>query len=167
MSTKYIEKQFEANLWANVNLVSLCATLNGEQLSVEVEGIFGRIRTLITHIIQGEGNYLRDLAGSNPWSADLDWDALSLTQLAEMAQQSGSALLDSVGRFDPEHVIHYEDDEETAEFKAWVVTNQAILHGIEHRTQIHAMLTKAGVSHPDQSVWSYGKSVGALKIEMK
>ena len=134
---------------------------------MEVEGIFGQIKSLIVHIIQGEGNALRDLSGTNFWAADTDWDSLSMEQLLEMAQQSGTALRDYARQTDPDKPIRFEDDHEVAEFKAWVLINAEIHHGIEHRTQIHALLTKLGVPHPRQDVWGFANSLGELKIVEK
>lgn len=37
--TSFIDKQFEANLKANTELIAVCSTLTDEQLTVEVEGI--------------------------------------------------------------------------------------------------------------------------------
>ena len=165
--TRFIDRQFEANLKANVELIALCATLTEEQLAVEVEGIFGRIKPLITHIVQGEGNGLRDLSGTNPWPDDTDWDSLSMEQLLEMARQSGTALCDYARQTDPDQIIRFEDENEVAEFKAWVLLNAEIHHGIEHRTQIHALLTKLGVPHPRQDPWSFADSLGELKIVEK
>ena len=165
--TTFIEKQYEANLKSNVELIELCATLTDEQLTVEVEGIYGNIKSLIAHIIEGEGNALRDLTGTNPWAADTDWDNLTFEQLLEMAQQSGSALCEHAPKIDPDRLIRFEDDEEIAEFKAWVLINQEIYHGIEHRTQINALLTKIGVSHPRQDGWGFASSIGELKIVQK
>ena len=165
--TKFIVKQFEANLKANMELITICATLTDEQLAVEVEGIFGQIKPLLVHIIQGEGNALRDLSGVPPWADDIDWDSLSFEQLLEMAQQSGTALLEYATHTDPDKAIHFEDDDEEADFKAWVLINAEIHHGIEHRTQIHALLTKLGVPHLRQDVWSFADSVGELKIVEK
>lgn len=165
--TTFIEKQFEANLKSNVELMAICATLTEEQLAVEVDGIYGNIRSLIAHIIEGEGNYLRDITGTNPWSADTDWDNLSVEEMVEMARQSGTALCAHGPKIDPDQLIRYEDDEEIAEFKAWVLINQEIYHGIEHRTQINALLTKIGVSHPRQDGWGFASSIGELKIVEK
>ena len=163
----FLDKQFEANLQANLELIAVCATLSEEQLVVEAQGIFGNIKSLVAHIVHGEGNALRDLSGTEFWSVDTDWDRLSLTRLQEMAKQSGTALRHHAAHVDPDRVIRFEDDEEVAEFKAWVLINQVIYHGIEHRTQIHALLTKAGVPHPRQDVWGFARSVGDLNFVAK
>ena len=165
--TSLIDKQFEANLKANKELIAICATLTDEQLVVEVEDIFGRIKPLIAHIVQGEGNALRDLSGTDYWAADTDWDSLNMEQMLEMAQQSGTALREYATQTDPDQVIHFEDDDEMADFKAWVLINEVIHHGIEHRTQLHALLTKLGVPHPRQDVWSFADSLEDLKIVEK
>ena len=165
--TSFIEKQFEANLKANRELIALCATLTKEQLAVEVEGIFGHIKPLIAHIIQGEGNALLDLTGTPPLADDIDWNTLSFEQLLEMAQQSGTALRAVATHTDPDKAIHFEDDDEVADFKAWVLINAEIHHGIAHRTQLHALLPMLGVPHPRQDVWSFADSLGELKIVEK
>lgn len=167
MTNILIEKQFEANLWANIELITLCATLDDTQLEVEAVGVYGRIQPLIAHIIRAEGNYLRDIGDSNPWAEITDWDSLGFDQLLDMAKQSGNALREAAIKVDPTKRIDYEDDDETAVFTTWTVINQAILHGIEHRTQIKVLLTKLGVEHPDFSVWGYASSIGELTITPK
>lgn len=167
MTTTFIEKQFDANLWANIELGTLCTTLDEEQLAVEAEGVYGRIQPLLAHIVSAEGNYLRDLAGTNPWSEITDWDGLSLAELLEMAKQSGAALRKAASHLEPTKRIEYEDDDEYAVFAMWTVANQAILHGIEHRTQIKVLLTKLGVEHSGLSVWEFASSIGELTITPK
>ena len=162
--TTFIEKQFEFNLWANREIIKLCATLDESQLAVEVPGVYGRIQPTIAHIVDGEGTYLCDLGGDAVWSDDIDWDALSLNQLLEMAQQSGAALLEAAKNIDPNAHCEFTENYERHDFPAWTVINQAINHGIEHRTQLRLLLTKLGVPHPGQSVWGFSESIGALQI---
>ena len=53
-----IDEQYEFNLWANTEIIKLCASLDETQLSVEIAGTFGDIRSTISYMIQSEGNYL-------------------------------------------------------------------------------------------------------------
>lgn len=165
--TKLIEKQFEANLKANTDLIAICMALTAEQLAVEVEGIFGRIKPLLAHIVGGESDALRDLSGTVHWPEDTDWDGLSFEQLLEIAQQTGTALTGYATRTNPDRGIRFENEAEVSDFKAWVVINEVIHHGIEHRTQIHALLTKLGVAHPRQDVWHFAASLGDSKVDYK
>jgi uncharacterized damage-inducible protein DinB len=163
MST-YIEKLFEFNIWANTEIIKLCATLDEEQLAVEARGVYGRIKPTIAHIVRSEGAYLGDLGGEYLWDNKKDWDDLSFAQLLEMAQQSGTALLERASSLDPDRRCEFVEKNERYVFPAWTVANQAINHGIEHRTQLRLLLTKLGVPHPGQSVWGFSESIGALQI---
>jgi uncharacterized damage-inducible protein DinB len=163
MST-YIEKLFEFNLWANTEIIRLCSTLDEEQLAVEAPGVYGRIHPTIAHIVRSEGVYLGDLGGEYLWTDKKDWDNLSFARLLEMAQQSGAALLQRAAVMDPDTHCEFVKGNERYEFPAWTVANQAINHGIEHRTQLRLLLTKLGVPHPGQSVWGFSESIGALQV---
>jgi uncharacterized damage-inducible protein DinB len=159
-----IDKQFEFNLWANTGLIKLCTSLDETQLSVEIPGVYGRIQPTIAHIVQGEGTYLCDLGGDPLWSDELTWESLTLTQLLDMAQQSGTALREQANEIDPDTRCEFTEDNKRHVFPAWTVINQAINHGIEHRTQLRLLLTKLGIPHPGQSVWGFAEWIGALQV---
>ena len=154
-----IGKMFKYNLWANVQMIELCGGLRDEQLTMEAEGIFGRIKPLLIHIIQAEGGYLNRLTGSRPWADDLNWDNMSFSNLLEKAQLSGRQLIETAAKVDPE--IRHEVDLQGNPFHFfnWTVLLQALYHGIEHRTQLKVLLTKLGVAHPDFSVWDYTEAL--------
>mgnify|MGYP001828098414 CR=1 FL=1 len=163
MST-LLDRQFEFNLWANIEIINLCASLNADQLAVEIPGVYGRIQPTIAHLVHGEGNFLRDLGGDALWPDEVDWDNLTLDQLCEMAQQSGTALREIAGAVAPDSRREFIEEDDQYVFPAWTVINQAINHGIEHRTQLRLLLTQLGVPHPGQSVWGFAESIGALQI---
>ncbi len=162
--TTFIDKQFEFNLWANIEIIKICASLDETQLAVEVPGVFGRIQPMIVHVVRSEGNYLRDLGGDDLWPEETDWEGLTLTQLLEMAQQSGAALREIANSIAPDKPCEFTEEGERHTFPAWTVINQAINHGIEHRTQLRLLLTKLGVPHPGQSVWGFADEIEALQI---
>jgi uncharacterized damage-inducible protein DinB len=162
--TTLIDRQFAFNLWANSEIIKLCESLDEEQLTVEIPGVFGRIQPTIAHIVRSEGNYLRDLGGNAPWPDEVEWDKLTLTQLSEMAHESGTALRKIADSIDPDTRCEFIEENEQHVFPAWTVINQAINHGIEHRTQLRLLLTKLDVTHPGQSVWGFAESIGALQI---
>jgi uncharacterized damage-inducible protein DinB len=161
--TTLIERQFDFNLWANLEIFGICASLDETQLAVEIPGAYGRIQPTIVHIVRAEGNYLRYLVGDWRWPSDMDWDALSIAQLSEMAQQTGAALREAVGSIDPNMRCESVDNTRRREFPAWLVINQAINHGIEHRAHLRMLLTKLGVPHPTLDVWEYAESIGELR----
>ena len=159
-----IEKQFEFNLWANSEIIKLCTSLDETQLSVEISGVYGQIQPTIAHIVQGEGTYLCDLGGDPLWPDELDWGSLTLSQLLDMAHQSGTALRQVAISIDPNKHCEYTEEGKRNVFPAWTVINQAINHGIEHRTQLRLLLTKLDVPHPGQSVWGYAHAINEYQI---
>ena len=155
-----IDKQFEFNLWANTQLIAICATLTEEQLMVESEGVFGRIQPTIVHMIQAESHYIRNLNGGTLiWPEDTDWATLSISDLLGMAQQSGEQLRTLANSVDPAtRYEHVEEDGRTYILWAWTALAQALSHDGEHRTQLRILLTKLGVPHPDGSLWRFSEA---------
>lgn len=156
---KLIDEMFKYNLWANTQMIQICSQLTEEQLQVETEGVFGRIRPMLEHIVSGEGAYIRHLTGKRPWDDDLDWEAQSMQELLELAQTSGYRLIELGSTIDPD-IEHIQVDEGiTYSFPNSTVLIQAVYHGIEHRTQLKVLLTKLGVEHPELAGWDFGETV--------
>lgn len=153
--TKTIDKMFEFNLWANTTLIELCRGLDDEQLSFEVEGAYGGIRSFLTHIVRAEGNYTFQLSGTRLWDKDLNWDNSSLDTILERAQLSGQRLIDIASKSNPDVQHDIERDGEPYTFYNWTVLAQAFSHGMEHRVHIKVLLTQLGIEHPDLSLWNY------------
>ncbi len=54
---------FHHNLWANLNLIDLCATLPENVLETNVPGTFGTVRETLGHLAGTEEGYLAGLVG--------------------------------------------------------------------------------------------------------
>ena len=156
-----IDKMFEYNLWANTQLIKLCSGLDNKQLEAKTAGVFGRIQPTLVHVIRAEGGYLSRLTGARPWSEDLDWDKLSISDLLEKAQLSGSRLVEIAHKADITVRHEVEVRGNSYEFFNWTVLLQALYHGIEHRTQIKILLTQLGVEHPELAAWDYMESLSS------
>ncbi len=153
--SKTIDKMFEFNLWTNLEVLNICQDLDDSQLSFEVDGAFGGIRSFLTHIIRSEDYYISLLTGSRLFEDDLNWENLSIDTIRERIQLSGQRLIDIASTTDPdiphERVLH----DQPLIFHNWMVLLQAYLHGIEHRTHIKVLLTHVGIEHHDLSLWDY------------
>ena len=152
-------KMFEYNVWANKRLINLCNKLMDDQLEIEVEGGYGRIYPTLVHLVQSEGGYVGRLTGSPLWADGLNWEKMSMTELAAQADKSGSKLVEIAHQvnIDLQHEVEHEG--RPFYFYNWTVLLQAIYHGIEHRTQIKILLTQLGVEHPEMSSWDYMEHV--------
>jgi uncharacterized damage-inducible protein DinB len=149
------DKLFEFNLWANTQLIDLCAELDGEQLAVQAEGVYGNIQPTLAHIIRAEGGYIWRLTGARPWGDDVDWENMPLSELRQMAQLSGGRLIEIAAGTDLSVVHEWQDEDDSGIFFNWTVLIQAFYHGVEHRTQVKILLTKLGIPHSDLSVWDF------------
>lgn len=154
---KTIDQMFKFNLWANVELIEICRNLDDEQLSFEVAGAYGGIRSFLTHIVKAEGFYIHRLTGKTLWNDDLNWEKLSLDTLLERARISGQRLIDIAINTNPD--VRHERQGQALPYYNWTVLVQAVYHGIEHRIHIKVLLSHLGVEHPDLSVWEFTDSL--------
>lgn len=161
---------FKHNLYANRTLIELCGNLNEEQLAHTTNGGFGSIRDLLIHFVQSEGGYLNRLTGTQFWDEALDWDEVSIAELAERSKQSGEKLIEIAHEVDPsvQYSISFPVDGphqgKPFHFYNWTLLTQAINHATEHRTQIKVLLTQLDIEHPDLSAWSYMENLHGFDV---
>ncbi|HKC19037.1 MAG TPA: DinB family protein [Candidatus Dormibacteraeota bacterium] len=142
------------NRWANLRLLDVCSALSAEQLGLASPGTYGSIAATWQHLLGAEQRYLRRLVGYEPRLTEDDAFP-GIAELKEHAQRSGDALVDAVGRFDPDGTSNSRDDSAP---KHWLVMNQAIHHGNDHRTHICTILGQNGISYGDLDVWAFGEA---------
>src|SRR4051794_15508915 len=85
---------FRHNLWANLTLIDLCATLPDEILETNVPGTFGTIRDTLTHLAGAEERYLPALVGGpNRRNPALEETSPDLATLREHVRLSGEGFV--------------------------------------------------------------------------
>jgi uncharacterized damage-inducible protein DinB len=155
-----LEKIFEHNNWANLQIIQVCSNLSDEQLDAEPElGTKGSIRITLWHLIAAQQRYLSHLSGVGHQSY---WEsAPTFAELEQAAITTGEGLLALVrkvnGKFSTTQ-IEVKDDHLV---EPWVVMVQVINHATEHREQIKSLLTFLGVTPPKIDGWSYGRVTNA------
>src|SRR5215212_2541269 len=146
---------FRHNLWANLTLIDLCATLPDGVLRSDVRGTYGGIRETLTHLAGAEERYLAALVGGperrNP---TLEKTAPDLTTLGEHARQFGEGLIAYAETVEANPSLQVTWRGQSYEMPAALFLVQAINHATEHRTQIKTALTQAGVTPPELDGWS-------------
>src|SRR5215213_1555930 len=160
ISENFLEKLFEHNNWANLQIIQACSTLSAEQLDAEPQSITkGTIRSTLVHLVSSQQSYLRTL--TLPLEERRQPPTVDFTELQESAIKSGEGLLALArGEQKPLESRLRTRDEHYAE--PWVVMLQVINHATEHREQIKSMLTALGVTPPDIDGWDYGFATNAL-----
>lgn len=147
------------NRWANLTLLDVCSRLSDEQLQLASPGTYGSIAATWQHLLAAEQRYLRRLVGGEPELSEED-EFPGIVRLKEHAARSGDALIDSVGRFDPDGTSPGRNEWPV---KHWLVMTQAIHHGNDHRTHICTVLGQNGITYGGLDVWAFGEDNGGYE----
>ena len=161
MNENILEKLFEHNNWANLQIIQACSALSDEQLDVEPKSATkGSIRQTLLHLVASQRGYLKTL--TLPLEERLHATPLAFSELQESASTSGEGLL-ALARGESNKTLQPQFQTRDGYLgEPWVVMVQAINHATEHREQIKSMLSSLGVTPPDIDGWSYGEFTKAL-----
>jgi len=161
MIEKALEKLFEHNNWANIQIVQACFALTEEQLDAEPQSATqGSIRDTLFHLVTSQQGYLRLL--TVPLEQRLEPVPIPLfADLMDSVQVSGEALL-ALARDDSNIAGEHIQTRDGFYVQPWVLMLQIINHATEHREQIKSMLTALGVTPPSIDGWDYGELTNAL-----
>jgi uncharacterized damage-inducible protein DinB len=143
------------NNWANAQVLAACQQLSEVQLTAAAPGSYGSVIATLWHMILAEADYIERLTGSGPQPPTAWRDNPTLASLSAFAQQVAPALLDTVQRVPPDHMVHEEEDGNTMDYKAQLLFMQVINHGIEHRTNVTTILNGLGLTAPEVDGWGY------------
>ena len=139
------------NNWANAQILAICQNLAADQVATAAPGAYGTIRDTLQHMVRAEADYVARLHGQ-----PFKWEAPpTLADLAAVAAQAASALLEAVQRIPPTQMVHEEEGDLFLDYQARQLFMQAINHGIEHRTNITTILSSLGIATPEIDGWGY------------
>jgi len=160
MNENFLEKLFEHNNWANLQIIQACSALSEEQLDAEPQSATkGSIRSTLSHLVTSQRGYLALLTLPVEERPDTP---LAFGELQESARISGEGLLALARAEWSEPVKPQLQTRDGYYVEPWVVMVQIINHATEHREQIKSMLSSLGVTPPDIDGWDYGEATNAL-----
>ncbi len=161
MAENILEKFFEHNLWANLQIVQACAGLSDAQLDAEPNSATkGTIRQTLLHLVKSEYGYLSDLTGmKSPYD---DQPSLSFAEMEKIFSEAAEGFLTFTRTPTDERLSAPVHTTDGYIIEPWVLLLQAINHATEHREQINSMLSDLGILPPDLDSWTYGEVTGAL-----
>ncbi len=161
----HLTSMFRHNLWANLRLVDACATLDDEQLATVVPGTYGAARDTLLHLAAAESRYVLAMRGvsadeftpeSTPVSEARGFPGVGPLRAA--IEASGLAFIEFARSTPDGAVLRGRRGGETYEMRASVVLVQAINHATEHRAQVMAAMTQAGVEPPVLDAWTWAQA---------
>ncbi len=161
MAENFLEKLFEHNNWANLQIIQACLVLNDEQLDAEPHSATkGSIRSTLLHLVTSQQGYLRIL--TVPLEDRLEpVPTPPFMELQKSASDSGQRLLALARDVSsiPQVQLQTRDDYLV---EPWVLLVQIINHATEHREQIKSMLSALGITPPEIDGWNFGEFKNAL-----
>ena len=162
MTQHSLEKLFEHNNWANIQIIQACSALSDGQLDTEPQSAtLGSIRSTLFHLVTSQQGYLRLL--TLPLEERLEpVPTPPFAELQNLASKCGKALL---ALSQNESSISMKGRIQTRDgflVEPWVILLQIINHATEHREQIKSMLSALGVTPPEIDGWTYGEFTKAL-----
>jgi uncharacterized damage-inducible protein DinB len=150
-----ISEAIEHHLWATGKLIDHLRGLPSAALSATAPGVYGEVMATLTHLLDADGRYLRNLEGRPPIKTGPDDDKL-LDKLADQLELQGirwQALMQHIG--DVDITLPPRGERPELPHATNLLLVQALHHGNDHRTEICTILTTNGFAGPDLSAWAY------------
>jgi uncharacterized damage-inducible protein DinB len=161
MTANILEKLFEHNHWANLQIIQACLALSDQQLDAEPQSAtIGSIRQTLLHLVSAQQSYLKTL--TLPLEARLQRTPVEFAELQVSASMSGEGLLALARDWSSKPVEAQLPTRDGYLVEPWVLMVQIINHATEHREQIKSMLSALGVTPPNIDGWDYGEVTHAL-----
>ncbi len=153
--TDTLTNLFSHNLWANVQLLEVCAKLSDAQLDTAISGAFGTIRNTLVHIVTSERSYFSRISTGQRFDSPADAPPMTLTEMLASAHATGQGLIEWAPKVQPSDSVQIDWDGVMTPVPLTVILTQVINHATEHRAQIMAILTQLGIEPPSLDSWSY------------
>jgi len=159
MTRNILEKLYEHNNWANLQIIQACSTLSDEQLDAEPQSATkGSIRSTLLHLVSSQQGYLSLLTVPVEERHDV---RPTYDELEESVRRSGEGLL-ALTRDESSILQTRLRTKDGYYVEPWVVMLQVINHATEHREQIKSMLSSQGATPPNIDGWDYGEATNTL-----
>ena len=145
---------FSHNLWANLQLLDLCAQLSDEQLDSTLVGTYGAIRETFEHIAVAERSYITRIHTGLPYRYPKNAPPMTLAEIGEWLRVSGTDLIESASKVAPDETVSVDQQGIPHAVPKKILLTQTINHATEHRSQIMTILTQLSIQPPDLDAWT-------------
>ena len=159
--TTNLQQLFRLNAWANRRLLEACRSLDANQLTATCVGTYGSIERTLAHLVSAEDGYVARLTGE---PRQFRWNEESPTvpsigEFLASSERTGAALVDLAGTVSEDAVLDLGGGQyPPRRWPAWVVLDQVVDHGREHRTHVATILTQLGITPPEMDLWAFDEA---------
>ena len=156
-----LQEMFRHNRWANLRVLDACEAAGDAVMDTPLASGLGSPRDTLWHIAANEEGYLGVLTGDPTPDSLFGFQAApALEVLRHRLDRSGTALAEIAATVDASDTVYPVRQGETWEIRTMAPLLQAVNHGTEHREQIKAALTLAGLEPPKVDFWTYASAMG-------
>lgn len=148
---------FRHNTMMNERLVEACRGLSPEQLAATAEGTYGSLGATLVHVADSQLNYTARLLDTDR-PEGIPHDPFPGFEVLEERFALGNRRLEEAaarGNQEREVVVGGGDPSEGWRMPVSLFLVQAVVHGVEHRSQIATILTQQGIEPPGMEGWDY------------
>ena len=168
MHLDYLRLLYGYNDWADQHLLDYAERLTSEQLHAPDDSGFGGLHATLVHTMETEWSWLNVMLMGD--ARECDWGALEINpadfadagairaRWADVAAEFRSFVsgLEAEGEQSPDRVVIWEGDAgATRRRPVWQILLHVFNHGTQHRSEIAAMLTRAGHSPGEMDLTRY------------
>lgn len=146
---------FRHHLWANLELLAVCANLTDEQLNSQIVGGYGSIGDTWQHIVSAERGYFSRISTGQQYRRPEHAALLTMAEMAESLRETGAGLIEWAPRVKAEDLVQIDWDGTLRNVPKAILLTQTINHATEHRAQIMTILTQLGIEPPELDGWMY------------
>lgn len=150
-----IKPAIQQMAWADAKLFDFLLTLPEDVWQANTAEDEWDVVHLTFHMIASADWYRYQLGGQLKFTTE-PTSVAEVKSLGEQWQEINSFLIEQCDEEDG--IVYWVEDGVTFSTNRAAVLNQALIHAVEHRTQIMSILKEAGVVAPpleDFSVWGY------------
>ncbi len=152
---------FAYNKWANLELFNTCRKLTDEQLDLQLLGASGSVRELLVHIVGGQQSQILrtkgrqhegELTRQSEWPG---WETLSA-----LIENTSDELIAIASELTTEAEVDLPYFGKVYRYPKSFFLLHALIHGMEHRTEVKVTLNHFGIETPDLDGWNYADLAG-------
>lgn len=146
---------FSHNLWANLRLLEVCASLTEEQQAAGAVGAYGSMHDTCQHLVTSEQSYFSRIRTGQRFAHPQDAPPLTFAEMLERVRTTGTGLIEWAPKVKVDETVQVDWEGTPRDVPKTVILTQAINHATEHRAQIMVILTQLGIQPPELDGWSY------------
>ena len=149
---------FRYNRWANLALIEACRGLDDATLDGRPTGPSGSVRELFLHIAGAQQSYAERASQQHvrwevKYRRESDWPGFETVE--SVLRETSEQLLTLAEGFGADPDIEFQFLGKAQRYPQHFFLMEAIVHGMEHRTDIKASLAQRGIDTPDLDGWVY------------